>query len=103
MQFLPDQRLYQRSEECLQFLRELVPEPSRPADPRVRFYPDWIGAVSAKLSFAIKSFLATQDPERAELWVWLDAKDGYAGGANSPFLRPLWPFIHVRPFDAESE
>jgi hypothetical protein len=32
-----------------------------------------------KQAFTVKSFLATQDLERSELWLWLDSEHGYVG------------------------
>jgi hypothetical protein len=56
-----------------------------------------------KQAFALKSFLATQDIEQAELWLWLDGREAYDGWEHNPFLRPLLPFIRVKHFDPESE
>jgi hypothetical protein len=68
-----------------------------------RFHLYWSGAFGAKPAFCVKSFLATQDLARSELWLWLDGESGYDGHADNPLLRPLLPFLQVRRFDPEVE
>ena len=104
MKLLVDEPLYSRTEECLQFLRELgcggaVAAPRTPE----RYHLYWRGGFGLKQSFAVKSFLATQDLASAELWLWLDAERGYEGHAENPLLRPPLPFLRVGRFDPEVE
>lgn len=99
MRLLSDDRLYVDTAYCLQWLQKLeVPPRERGEQPLIcHFY--WRGEVTPKVTFAIKSFLATQDLERTELWLWLDGGDCGPVPADSPLLRPLRPFIEVRRFD----
>jgi glycosyl transferase-like sugar-binding protein len=104
MRFLPNERLYSRTDECLEWLSRIpVARHDGPAGARERCHLYWQGGFSAKQAFAVKSFLATQDLERSELWLWLDGADGHAGHEENPFLRPLLPHIQVRRFDPEAE
>ena len=104
MRFLPDDPLYQRTDECLRFLRELDRDSAGPGPGgSERFHIYWRGDFSRKQAFAIKSFLATQDLDRCELWLWLDADDGYHGHDRNPVLRPLLPFVQVRRFDPREQ
>jgi Glycosyltransferase sugar-binding region containing DXD motif len=103
MRFLPDERLYTRTEECLDFLRGLDPGEPATIGPLRRHHVYWRGMFSRKQAFAVKSFLATQDLGRSELWLWLDGEAGYAGHEGNPVLRPLLPFVRVRRFDPEAE
>jgi hypothetical protein len=102
MRFLPDQRLYTSTEHCLAFLRNVAggDGPSKPAE---RFHVYWSSGFGSKQAFAVKSFLATQDLQSAELWLWLDSRSGYDGYERNSRLRPLLPFIKVKRFDPEIE
>src|SRR5687768_16251205 len=102
MKFVPDDRLYMETDRCLEFLRGLSKGSARTAGPPERYHLYWCGPLSPKVAFSIKSFLATQDPARSELWLWLDAK-GYRGNEDDPLLRPLLPFVRVRRFDPATE
>lgn len=100
MRFLPDERLYWDAGHCLSFLRELE-KPDRDGASGERFHAYWRGPFTAKQAFSIKSILATQtDPE---VWLWLDADDGYAAHESNPLLRSLPPAVSIRPFDAAVE
>jgi hypothetical protein len=104
MRFLSDQRLYERTADCLSFLRSLEAGGERvPGAGREPFHFYWRGRFGAKQAFALKSFLATQDTDAVEAWLWLDAEDGHAGHEENPLLRPLLPFVEVRRFDPEAE
>ena len=71
---------YSRTEYCLQFLRELDAETTKAGLQTVeRYHMYWHGTFSSKQAFAVKSFLATQDLNNSELWLWLDSENGYAG------------------------
>lgn len=104
MKFLADERLYSHTEECLRFLRELIGDVND-AVPRKteRYHMYWYGDFSSKQAFAIKSFLATQDLKKSELWLWLDAENGYSDHTNNPFLSPFLPFLNVMRFDSGTE
>jgi hypothetical protein len=104
MRFLADERLYSRTGDCLRFLRGLgghSDETAARAPERYHLY--WRGPFSLKQAFAVKSFLATQDLESSELWLWLDGEHGYDGHEENPLLGPLLPFLRVRRFDPEVE
>jgi hypothetical protein len=102
MKFLSDDKLYASTKHCLQFLRRFscTDAPSTPIE-RCHLY--WCSDFALKQAFAIKSFLATQDLQRTQLWLWLDAREGYEGFRDNPLLRPLLPFINVKRFDADAE
>jgi hypothetical protein len=102
MKFLPDDRLYTSTDHCLRFLRDL-PDGDGALEAPERYHFYWRGRFSMKQAFAVKSFLATQELKSAELWLWLDAEDGYAENMDNPLLRPLLPFIHLKRFDPEVE
>ena len=104
MKFLPNERLYSDTESCLQHLRELAIDIDD-AIPRTteRYHMYWYGIFSSKQAFAIKSFLATQDLENSELWLWLDGENGYSDHKNNPFLRPFLPFLNVMRFEQKEE
>jgi Glycosyltransferase sugar-binding region containing DXD motif len=102
MRFLEDERLYSRTEDCLRFLRGLGQRPGgggRGLSRRFHLY--WRGAFGRKQAFALKSLLATQEAAQGDVWLWLDAADGYDEHERNPFLRPLLPWLRVVPFDAE--
>jgi hypothetical protein len=103
VRFLPDKELYINTEACLSFLRGLGPgSPGAGGAPR-RYHLYWYGPFGRKPAFALKSLLATQNLAESEVWLWLDAADGYAGYEENPFLRPLLPFVRVRRFDPAHE
>jgi hypothetical protein len=103
VRFLPDERLYRDAEHCLRYLRELGGSDRDAPAPAERFHLYWSGPFGTKQAFAVKSLLATQDLERSELWLWLDAEDGYAGHEQNEILRPLAPYLRVMPFDPAAE
>jgi len=103
MRFLPDERLYARTEECLRYLRALEPAAPPPGAAPRRHHLYWRGDFARKQAFAVKSLLATQDLARSELWLWLDAEAGWAGHEENPFLRPLLPFLRPLRFDPARE
>jgi hypothetical protein len=86
VRFLPQERFYRRTEDCLAYLRELVAEDENGCRPFQRYHMYWFGPFGRKPAFAVKSFLATQDPGRGELWLWLDADEGYEGHQDNEFL-----------------
>src|SRR5689334_9531566 len=100
MKALADTRLYHQAERCLAFLRDLD-SGSITTLPRSteRFHYYWHGEIGAKQAFALKSFFATQDLSRSELWLWLDGDCGYDGHLDNALLRPLLPFMTVQRFD----
>jgi hypothetical protein len=104
MRFLDDERLYSHTEDCLRFLEDLGAESAeaRLQTPE-RYHMYWHGTFSLKQAFAVKSFLATQNLARSELWLWLDAGSGYDGYEENRFLRPLLSFVQVRRFDSAVE
>jgi hypothetical protein len=100
MRFLENERLYSQTEECLEWLRQLgVGGGRQSTEPRQRCHLYWQGEFRRKQAFAVKSFLATQDLDRTELWLWLDSENGRAGNEDNPLLRPLTPYLEVRRFD----
>jgi hypothetical protein len=104
MRFLADDRLYQDTDRCLEWLRGLEPPApaGAPGEPEpCHLY--WEGTFGAKQAVAARSFLATQDLGRLEPWLWLDAENGYEGHATNPFLEPLLPLLRIERFDAAQE
>jgi hypothetical protein len=105
MRFLGDEQLYRQTETCLSFLRQLGAGPGgiAPVSPPERFHLYWHGPFGLKQAFAVKSFLATQDLASSRLCLWLDVEAGYTDHVANPVLRPLLPFLEVRPFDPTVE
>lgn len=103
MRFLADERLYTRTEDCLQFLRGLSAGGRPAGESRRRYHVYWHGPFARKQAFTVKSFLVTQALEASELWLWLDGQAGSAGHEDNPFLRPLLPFVRVQRFDMQTE
>jgi glycosyl transferase-like sugar-binding protein len=103
VRFLADERLYSDTEYCLRFLRglEASDHDGGPAGERYHLY--WLGPFTRKQAFAVKCLLTTPDAARGEVWLWLDAEDGYAGHERNPVLEPLLPHLSVRPFDPSAE
>jgi hypothetical protein len=102
MRYLADERLYTDTGYCLRYLREAPPPAvSRWSEPEL-YHVYWSGRFTRKVALAIKSFLATQDLSRSELWLWLDGLDP-GRGERDPLLAPLLPFITVKRFDAAAE
>lgn len=63
----------------------------------------WYGSFSLKQAFAIKSFLATQDLESSEMWLWLDVENGHSGHKDNPFLKPFLSHLQVKRFNPHTE
>lgn len=99
MRFLTDERLYRDTEYCLRFLRELKTSTHDDAAAGERYHLYWYGPFSRKQAFAVKSLLATQEVKPGEVWLWLDAEDGYADHQRNAILRPFAQYLSVRPFD----
>lgn len=70
---------------------------------KVIFHSYWYGQIGEKQAFSLKSVLATQPRDTVELWLWLDLENGYEGYAHNEYLKPLLPWLQVRPFDADQE
>jgi hypothetical protein len=101
MRFLAERALYARADDCLRYLRELGDDGTGPPGRRYHLY--WAGPFGRKQAFALKSLLATQDLGGGEVWLWLEAKERASAPGESPFLRPLLPFVRVRRFDPAKE
>ncbi len=63
----------------------------------------WYGEIGRKQVFSIKSFLATQDLNRVEVWLWLDAEKGYDNYENNVWLKEIMPFIKIKCYDPVNE
>jgi len=97
MRVLADGQFSRRTEECLQWLLQISAEsPATVSGGCERCHLYWNGDFSLKQAFAVKSFLATQDLNSTELWLWLDDEGGYAGYEENPLLHPLLPYVQVR-------
>lgn len=59
----------------------------------------WHGLFGRKQAFSVKSFLATQDLGKVELWLWLDEDNGYEGYEKNEWLKPLLPHIKVLSYN----
>ena len=98
MKFLPDARLYHDIAYCLEFSKRFSPSRSRERT-IVHFY--WHGPFGRKPAFALKSFLATQDMDSCEAWLWLDV--AFRQEADNPHLAELAPWIVIREYDPHQE
>lgn len=79
----------------------LEPAAGAIADEKIIAHSYWYGEFGRKQAFCLKSFLATQDRERLELWLWLDEAAGYDNYEANPWLQPLLPYIATRPYNPE--
>jgi hypothetical protein len=103
VRFLADERMYTETDACLRFLRELSGGPAQLAPgTRERYHLYWRGPFSRKQAFTVKSFLATQDLDESDLWLWLD-REAAPGYDENQYLLPLRPFLELRRFDPEIE
>jgi hypothetical protein len=98
---LPDERLYSDTAACLAWLSSLEQSPSKAADQPLLCHLYWAGELTRKPAFAIRSFLATQDPDATQLWLWIDDIEAYDRREANRFLAPLLPHIQVLRYDAE--
>jgi hypothetical protein len=99
MRLLQDERLYHDTAYCLSWLRRLEVAPVASDKEPLRCHIYWSGALTRKVAFAIKSFLATQDLDRTELWLWLEDERAYDSLADNPLVQSLLPFVTSRRFD----
>ncbi len=104
--FLKDKRLYADRNYCLEFLRKMEDDPAsqRHALPeKVICHMYWHGEFSEKQEVAVKSFLATQNLQRFQLWLWLDGSSVGKDHTQNPHLAPLLRHITVRETDLRRE
>jgi Glycosyltransferase sugar-binding region containing DXD motif len=101
MKLLPDPKLYSSTDACLKYLKN-IPR-SQPTsvfqEQPLIFHCYWSGKFGAKQALSIKSFLATQDLDRTQLWLWLDKTNGYDRHEYNSFLYPLISRIKVKCYD----
>ncbi len=98
MRRLPDSRLYTDPDHCLAWCRSLPPAGVPPAQP-MPVHLWWLNAPGAKLLLAVKSFLATQDPRRFRLHLWLEDKAAFDGAQTDPWLAPVRPLLELHRYD----
>ncbi len=98
MRRLPDPRLYADPDHCLAWCRSLAPAGPPPAQP-IPVHLWWCNAPGAKLLLGVKSFLATQDPRRFRLHLWLEDAAALRGAAGDPWLGPVLPLLELRRYD----
>jgi Glycosyltransferase sugar-binding region containing DXD motif len=101
MKLLPDEELYLSTDTCIKYLKKIpqsLPTAVFQEQPLI-FHCYWSGKFGAKQALSIKSFLATQDLHRAQLWLWLDKNNGYDGYENNCHLKPLLSRITVKSYD----
>lgn len=88
--------LYHDYEACLEFLRNLKDDGSRPEEPTLfHVYSDMR---SPKEALCIKSFLATQNPYQTKLILWSDVDL-----SNNKFIAPFKDLIELRVYDPVAE
>lgn len=63
----------------------------------------WYGELGEKQIFSLKSFLATQDMSKVEVWLWLDEENGYHDYESNVLLQPILPFIVVKKYNPIQE
>jgi Glycosyltransferase sugar-binding region containing DXD motif len=108
MKLLPDEKLYLSTDACLNYLKKIPKIPqSEPTvilqEQPLIFHCYWSGKFGAKQTLSIKSFLATQDLLRSQLWLWLDKSNGYDQYENNRHLKPLFSRITVKSYDSTQE
>jgi hypothetical protein len=83
------------SELWATYLDQSQGQPARPVEDKMLAHTYWHGAYTAKPALAIKSFLATQNMQHAQVILWLDARTPEI----SPELEKLQNLgVQVRPF-----
>jgi hypothetical protein len=99
MQRLPHPAIYRDVDRCLAFLRDLPPAaPPAGAPTPVHFF--WVGnTFGAKPALCLRSFLATQDPQRVRPRLWFADAAAHAAATTNPHLAPLLPALETRVFD----
>lgn len=103
MRLLEDKLLYSNIDHCMEFLRHIPPERSHNIIENMIFHTYWSGDFSAKQALSIKSFLATQDLNKQQVWLWLDSTFGWDDYTSNPFLQPLLPYLTIRKFSITDE
>jgi Glycosyltransferase sugar-binding region containing DXD motif len=101
MKLLPDEELYLSTDACIKYLKKIPrsqPTTISQEQPLI-FHCYWSGKFGAKQALSVKSFLATQDLHRAQLWLWLDKANGYDVYENNSHLNPLLSRITVKSYD----
>lgn len=58
----------------------------------------WYGNIGRKQAFSILSYLATQNLNETEVWLWLDEENGYKGYEKNPHLQVILPYIVVKKY-----
>lgn len=97
MRRLAPSELYTSTDRCLAFARTLPPPRPRELTP-VHFF--WQGrAFGAKPALCLRSFLATQDPQRFHAWLWLEDEAVFSQAAANPHLAPLLPHLTLRRYE----
>jgi len=104
MNLLSKKRLYTSTDRCLRFLRRAPATCGHKEDESsLTFHCYWHGAFTNKQSLSIKSFLATQNLRRTQIWLWLDKMNGYDNFEDNPHLKPLLSKITVKSYNADLE
>ena len=70
---------------------------------KVIFHCYWHGHFGAKQAFSIKSYLCTQNLLNTELWLWLDADNGYQQLETNKYLKKLKSYVKILSWDFHKE
>lgn len=70
---------------------------------RIIAHAYWYGELGRKQIFSLKSFLATQNIDIVEVWLWLDSKNGFEHYSENEMLQMLLPYLAVKRYDPVSE
>jgi len=103
MKFLPDERLYCDTTYCLDFARHIQPAANTSPNERTLFHFYWYGDFNRKTALSLKSFLATQNLQRVEAWLWFDAASGDQGANFTRYMGHVRRHIAVKQYDPDSE
>ncbi len=92
---------YMTDEERKKLRKELSFD--RAPEEKVIAHTYWYGEVGRKQAFSILSYLATQDLNKTEVWLWLDEENGYKGYEQNEYLKELLPYIKVKCYNPVKE
>jgi len=93
-----DPQLYTDPDYCLEFLAGLPDCAGRARGQKRIFHAYWHGIFGAKQALSLKSFLATQDLSKSEVWIWTEGMPSGIPAEENRFLAPMAGMIRVLPF-----
>lgn len=87
-------------EEYYDHLQTKIPFPGTE---KIICHTYWYGSFGRKQAFSVKSFLATQNLDKVELWLWLDEESGYDNYETNPYIKEILPLIKVKHYNPHKD